>query len=150
MSSSLAFSDSESTGAESTSSTATAEGEEQSGRSSYDEVWLVQMIESLDLWMSLATPTIYNKWKAFCNMSLMYYRSSRDLQAELEKEEMEVHALRQAFTRMTAEQESMQAMLEQTEAARARAQGTLDAVNSMVHEHMEKWEMVEGESEESE
>lgn len=141
--SSAPFSDSESTGGESTNST-----EEQLAQNSYDEAWLAKMIESLDMWMKMSTPAMYTKWKAFCNMTLMYYRSSRDLQGELEKEEMEVHVFKEAFLRMQAEKESIQALLDKTEAARARAQDTLDTVNAMVHDHMEKWEMVDGESDE--
>lgn len=154
----MTFSDNESTGTESDHSVTGDEtvsgGATDSGQ---DEAWLFSMIQPLDAWMRFSTPQLYHKWRAFSNLTMMYHRAARDLRADLENDELQLHLLKEMCSRMEAEKQSVQAMLARanqekesaearlaaTEAAHARSDAVLQQVNTMVLDELHKWEMVD-------
>jgi hypothetical protein len=139
------FSDSESTGS------GRSEGEAEQamvwdGDSGYDEAWLHGMVEQVDVWMKLSTPALYSKWQALNTMTLMYHRSLRDMSVELEREELQVHLLRESYARLAAEKDRVAALLTQAVSEKERAEGLLRCIDAMTQEEMSKWEYVDSDS----
>jgi hypothetical protein len=129
----MTFSDSESTGTES----------EQSNDTSQDEAWLLSMMHPVDAWMQLSTPSLYQKWRAFSNLTLMYHRAARDLRADLEGDELQLHLLREMCGRIEAEKESVQAMLTRVTREKEDVELKLAEVQAeLARSDLQRWELV--------
>lgn len=140
----MTFSDNESTGTESEQSEQEEGGH--STDSSQDETWLLSMMQPLDAWMRLSTPALYHKWRAFSNLTLMYHRAARDLRADLEGDELQLHLLREMCGRMEAEKESVQAMLSRVAREKEDVELKLTEVEAeLARSDLHRWELVEPE-----
>lgn len=138
----MTFSDSESTGTEGSGNDETPP-EIQATDSGHDETWLLSLMQPLDTWMRLSTPSLYRKWRAFSNLTLMYHRATRDLRADLEGDELQLHLLREMCARVEAEKQRLEARVVETEAELARSQAVVNKVKAMVFDEMHLWEMVD-------
>lgn len=136
----MTFSDNESTGTDSEHSNQCAPPDD----SSQDETWLLSMVQPLDTWMRLSTPTLYHKWRAFSNLTLMYHRAARDLRADMEGDELQLHLLREMCSRMEAEKASVQAMLARVEREKKDMESKLTEVEAeLARSDWQRWEFVE-------